>query len=59
MSKNDAVAYECETCKDENAIVCPHCSGDGENPDELGVICDFCEGEGEIVCPDCKDGRRR
>jgi len=58
MSKNDVVFYECEKCKDENAIVCPHCNGEGENPDELGLPCDFCEGEGEIICPDCKDGHR-
>jgi DnaJ-class molecular chaperone len=58
MSKNDEVSYECEKCKDENAIMCPYCNGEGENPEELGLPCDFCEGEGEITCPDCKDGLR-
>jgi DnaJ-class molecular chaperone len=61
MSKCKEVFYECEKCKDENAIMCPHCNGEGENPDVengVGLLCDFCEGEGEILCPDCKDGRR-
>ena len=58
MSKSDAAVYECEKCKDENAILCPHCNGEGENLDELGLPCDRCEGEGELPCPDCKDGRK-
>ena len=58
MHKDEEVFYECERCKDEEAITCPHCNGDGENLEELGVPCDSCEGEGEIVCPECKDGHR-
>ena len=43
---------ECPDCQSFKVVICPECSGMGDNM--AGTDCYLCDGNGEIPCPTCQ-----